>query len=76
MSELIEQEWDGLKVDVPNLKRDETRKTGKRGGTYNCIAWSIGVTDQWIDPAKDVTLFEEFCKFEFIASLPLVCPPR
>ncbi|GBC99531.1 hypothetical protein HRbin17_02056 [bacterium HR17] len=33
----------------PNLVRCEWSITGEATPTYNCFAWSIGVTNQWID---------------------------
>jgi hypothetical protein len=34
--------------------------TGPSTGQYNCIAWSVGITDQWIWPGYTVQDFDEF----------------
>jgi hypothetical protein len=29
-------------------------------GAYNCIAWSVGITDEWLWPGPTVDIFDEF----------------
>lgn len=42
----------------PNLETWSV--TAPRTGQYNCIAWSVGVTDQWIWPGYTVQDFDQF----------------
>lgn len=42
----------------PNLKTWSV--TGPMTGQYNCIAWSVGITDQWIWPGNTVQDFDAF----------------
>lgn len=34
--------------------------TAPATGAYNCIAWSVGVTSQWIWPGNTVAVFDQF----------------
>ena len=34
--------------------------TGPRTGQYNCISWSVGVTDQWLWPGGTTADFDAF----------------
>ena len=43
-------EKDNLKKDFPNLDVNNISVTGEATGTYNCIAYSMGITNKWIDP--------------------------
>ena len=42
----------------PNLETWSV--TGPSTGQYNCIAWSVGITDEWIWPGNTVQDFDEF----------------
>lgn len=42
----------------PNLKTWSV--TGPATGQYNCIAWSVGITDEWLWPGDTVQAFDEF----------------
>lgn len=42
----------------PNLKTWTV--VGPATGSYNCIAWSVGVTNQWIWPGNTVAIFDAF----------------
>ena len=39
-----------LKRNFPNLDVNNISVTGEATGTYNCIAYSMGITNKWIDP--------------------------
>ena len=39
-----------FKKDFPNLDVNNISVTGEATGTYNCIAYSMGITIKWIDP--------------------------
>lgn len=41
-------EKDNLKKDFPNLDVNNISVTGEATGTYNCIAYSMGITNKWI----------------------------
>jgi predicted lipoprotein with Yx(FWY)xxD motif len=34
--------------------------TAPATGTYNCISWSVGITDQWLWPGSSVAAFDAF----------------
>ena len=42
----------------PNLRNWHI--TAPSTGGYNCIAWSVGVTNQWLWPGNTVTIFDTF----------------
>ena len=45
----------------PNLYENKWwRVTGEACGTYNCIAWSVGVTNKWLWPGDNQTIFDKF----------------
>jgi type VI secretion system secreted protein VgrG len=49
---------DGDRASFPNLRGDyEVLQPG--GGNYNCIAWSLGITDRWVWPGKTVADFDK-----------------
>lgn len=39
---------------------EQPRVTGEATPTYNCIAWTIGVTDRWIDPYQTLDEWDAF----------------
>ena len=45
----------------PNLETWSV--TGPSTGDYNCIAWSVGITDQWIWPGNTVQDFDAFYEY-------------
>lgn len=47
---LTSQEEAELKAIFPNLNTDNVTVTGEATRTYNCIAYSMGLTNKWIDP--------------------------
>jgi type VI secretion system secreted protein VgrG len=53
------REIDGMRSEgFPNLgKNYEVLKPGT--STYNCIAWSLGITDEWIWPGTSVQTFDK-----------------
>lgn len=42
----------------PNLETWSV--TGPATGSYNCIAWSVGITDEWLWPGSTVQDFDAF----------------
>jgi hypothetical protein len=42
-----------LDAIFPNLAADGHRVTSESTNKYNCIAWAIGITDQWLWPDDD-----------------------
>lgn len=70
MTALTQAEWDEALRYFPGLNghRNECLKTGEATPApgppyYNCIAWSLGTTTEWIDPPTTQTAFIELCKF-------------
>src|SRR5262249_10208938 len=43
----------GIEDRVPSLKGLAYEVTGPRDTDYNCIAWAVGVTDEWWSPSDD-----------------------
>jgi hypothetical protein len=44
----------------PNLDADRAVVTGEVSRVYNCIAWTVGVTDRWLWPGGSVGDFDAF----------------
>jgi hypothetical protein len=45
----------------PNLNVDnQPRVTGEETPDYNCIAWTVGITDDWINPKSSLQEWAEF----------------
>ncbi len=56
-------EWSSLIRDFPNLTKNNvwvTAPSTPRGNTpfYNCIAWSLGLDDRWINPNSPLSAFK------------------
>lgn len=51
-------EWASLVHAFPNLVRNDVWITAEPTATYNCIAYSLLIYDQWINPLSPQTLFE------------------
>jgi len=51
-------EWAALHNDYPNLVQADVWVTGEPTSTYNCIAFSLGYTDRWIDPNSPLAAFQ------------------
>lgn len=51
-------EWKGLTLAFPNLVRANCWVTAPENNRYNCIAWSIGLDDRWINPASPLSMFQ------------------
>ena len=50
-----------LSTWFPNLYDNKWwRVTGEACGTYNCIAWSVGVTNTWLWPGTTEAIFDKF----------------
>ncbi len=59
---LTDPEWTFLHPIFPNLVRAETSKTGDEDKDYNCIAWALGITTEWVDPPESQADFTQLCK--------------
>lgn len=46
----------------PDLNLENVLVHGKASENYNCIAWSVGITDQWINPPDTLEEFRKFYK--------------
>jgi hypothetical protein len=65
MTALTDQEWDNLQtpdIDFPNLVRAQTLKTGDETEDYNCIAFALGIFDDWVNPGDDQAEFNKQCE--------------
>jgi len=51
-------EWQTLRSNFPNLTQSTCWVTGPTTSIYNCIAWSLGLDDRWIDPASPLSAFQ------------------
>jgi hypothetical protein len=59
--DMTDAEKDDFGTDFPsmNVKR-QPRVTGEADESYNCIAWTIGRTDTWIDPWDTLAEWDAF----------------
>ena len=57
----LEKKFPNLGLDfevvAPSTKHPD--ETGTKYGTYNCIAWSVGITTEWVWPGKKVKDFDK-----------------
>lgn len=53
-----QEEWLDIAADFPSLNRANVLITGPETPTYNCIAYSLGRTDIWINPPRTLPQFE------------------
>src|SRR6266571_6659944 len=44
----------------PNLNVDAAVVTGEVSQVYNCISWTVGVTDRWLWPGSSIANFDTF----------------
>jgi hypothetical protein len=44
----------------PSLNVDTTVVTGEVSRVYNCISWTVDVTDRWLWPGSDISNFDTF----------------
>ena len=44
----------------PSLDVDRAVVTGEVSGVYNCIAWTVGVTNRWLWPGSSLASFDTF----------------
>jgi hypothetical protein len=51
-------EWTDLSGAFPKLQRQNVSVTDEATQVYNCIAWSMGYTDRWINPLSPLAAFE------------------
>jgi hypothetical protein len=50
-----------------NLDVDQVVVTGEPSNIYNCIAWTVGLTDRWLWPGSSILNFDAFYKgFGFV----------
>jgi hypothetical protein len=51
----------------PNLDVDQALVTGEVSTAYNCISWTVGVTDRWLWPGSSDANFDTFYRgFGFV----------
>ena len=58
---LTDNEWTILEALFPQVSasaRQNYEVTAETTGDYNCIAWSLGITDSWINPPPSVKDFQ------------------
>ena len=53
-------EWQTLSTWLPQLNRAKVRILGNPSTLYNCIAWSIGVANVWIQVPEPLYKFDDF----------------
>jgi hypothetical protein len=53
-----DEQWAQLAQEFPSLVRANVTITGDPTGTYNCIAFSLGVLDRWINPPDPLAAFQ------------------
>lgn len=56
--QLTNQELQQLRLDFPQMTLDNTKVIGPKTKQYNCMAWSVGITNAWLWPGPDK--FKEF----------------
>jgi hypothetical protein len=44
----------------PNLNVDQAVVTGDVSTVYNCISWTVGLTDRWLWPGRSIADFDTF----------------
>jgi hypothetical protein len=54
------QEKAQFKSWFPKLNVDTATVTGEATTVYNCISWTVGVTDRWLWPGASLTNFDGF----------------
>lgn len=53
----------------PNLNVDQAVVTGEVSRVYNCISWTVGVTDRWLWPGASIADFDAFYRsFGYVRS--------
>jgi hypothetical protein len=51
----------------PSLNVDQAVVTGEVSAVYNCISWTVGVTNRWLWPGSAITDFDTFYRgFGFV----------
>lgn len=51
----------------PSLNVDQAVVTGEVSTAYNCISWTVGVTDRWLWPGSSISDFDTFYRgFGFV----------
>jgi hypothetical protein len=49
-----------FKTYFPNLDVDRAVVTGEISRLYNCISWTVGITDRWLWPGSSLANFDTF----------------
>lgn len=53
----------------PNLDVDKAVVTGEASPVYNCISWTVGITDRWLWPGTSLSHFDVFYRgFGYVRS--------
>ncbi|MDT4292376.1 hypothetical protein RO575_22650 [Methylomonas sp. MO1] len=58
--QMTQQEKSQFKGWFPNLDVNAAVVTGEPTQTYNCISWTLGVTDRWLWPGASIASFDTF----------------
>jgi hypothetical protein len=51
-------EWNNLARAFPYLEQKSVWVTGPSSDVYNCIAWSLGLDDRWLNPPNPLSAFD------------------
>jgi hypothetical protein len=53
----------------PNLNVDQALVTAEASRVYNCVSWTVGVTDRWLWPGSSINDFDAFYRgFGYVRS--------
>jgi hypothetical protein len=59
--------WVELQESFPNLALGDVYVTDQYDEAYNCVAWSLGLTDEWVEPdslAYMRSIYEDYGFYE------------
>jgi hypothetical protein len=66
--------WTGLIGCFPQLTKEHVWITDECTDTYNCIAWSLGYTDRWINPTSPSAILSDDYQDEGCTAVPYADP--
>lgn len=56
-----------FRARFPLLNVDQAVVTGEASAAYNCVSWTVGVTDRWLWPGSSIANFDMFYRgFGFV----------
>ena len=59
---LTDIEWGFYSKTFPNLQREHVTALGPKNTKFNCISWSLGFEDRWIDVGETKEGLVTLCK--------------